>query len=252
MKSLNRSLPTSNQPSEELLRAFKTAAISVTSLYREAASGQSQARAAGYQDALDDLLAFLDQRSLGLGDGEGWLVRQWATGRLEARPANQGHQDHQEQHAVSESEDEKEQDKEKSPSPAQPESSPLRTTTRLEVSNIGDSTKQQEIGKVTIPIPSTTVFTFESSHAYPKDIDMQNQEVTSQVTVKPDSSPRITRQSHKKSNNKPPYRSVSAKILGLGSGSKRRLPYGEFFDISGIGEGKDSSRTSAKRAKMGQ
>ena len=77
MRSLNTSLPRTSprrnqQPPEELLSAFKAAALSVTNLYKNAASEQARSRAAGYQDALDDLLSFLDKENLGLGDGEGW------------------------------------------------------------------------------------------------------------------------------------------------------------------------------------
>lgn len=42
---------------------------------------RSRSLAAGYQDALEDLLDFLDQKNLGLEDGEGWRVREWATRR---------------------------------------------------------------------------------------------------------------------------------------------------------------------------
>ena len=70
-------------PPEQLLQAFKTAALSVTNLYKSAVTDQNNSRAAGYQDALDDLLRFLDSENLGLQDGEGWRVRQWATERYD-------------------------------------------------------------------------------------------------------------------------------------------------------------------------
>lgn len=82
MRSLNTSLPSSTprpQPPEQLLQHFKAAALSVTNLYKHAACEQAQARQTGYQEALEDLLHFLDRENLGLGDGEGWKVRQWAT-----------------------------------------------------------------------------------------------------------------------------------------------------------------------------
>ncbi|KAI4149184.1 MAG: hypothetical protein LQ340_004755 [Diploschistes diacapsis] len=256
MRSLNRSLPTSNQPSEELLRAFKAAAVSVTTLYREAVSGQVQVRSSGYQDALDDLLAFLDQRHLGLGDGEGWLVRQWATGRLEDRPTNQATQDqqeqqeHQEHQAASESDDDKEQDKEKSPSPIQPESSPLRQQPRLEAHKTEDPASQNpEPQRHAATVPTSASFAFESPHVYPKDLEMQTHDTATQSATRPEASPRTTRQSKK--NNKQGHRAISARVLGSGGGSKRKFPYGEFFDISGIGDSKDSSSRSAKRGKMG-
>ena len=70
-------------PPEQLLQAFKTAALSVTNLYKSAVTDQNNSRAAGYQDALDDLLRFMDSENLGLQDGEGWRVRRWATERYD-------------------------------------------------------------------------------------------------------------------------------------------------------------------------
>ncbi|OAP65604.1 hypothetical protein AYL99_01576 [Fonsecaea erecta] len=84
MRSLNTSLPSTRPaPPEQLLQAFKSAALSVTNLYKSAAADQNASRQAGYQDALEDLLSFLDKENLGLQDGEGWRVRQWATERYE-------------------------------------------------------------------------------------------------------------------------------------------------------------------------
>lgn len=89
MRSLNTSLPKSSSrrqkpshPPAGLQQAFKAAAYSVTQLYKAASADEDTARAAGYQDAIDELLAFLDAENLGVGDGEGWRVRQWATERL--------------------------------------------------------------------------------------------------------------------------------------------------------------------------
>ena len=256
MRSLNRSLPKSNQPSEQLLQAFKAAAVSVTTLYREASAGQTQSRAAGYQDALDDLLAFLDKKNLGLKDGEGWLVRQWATERLEDRPSGQTGK--QEQQAASESEEEKEQEKEqekeKSPSPAQPESSPGHPTSthRAEVLKEEQAIQQQQtLQKPPTPAPNSGTFNFESAHAYPRDVEMQSHDTTAQTIARSEASPRAMRHQSKRSGTKQGHRAISARILGAGGGSKRKFPYGEFFDISGIGDNKDSSRISAKRGRTG-
>ena len=87
MRSLNTSLPRStSRPSELLLQQFKTAALSVTNLYKVSAQAESQAKEAGYQEAIEDLLHFLDRENLGLTDGEGWRVRQWATERSDGLP----------------------------------------------------------------------------------------------------------------------------------------------------------------------
>lgn len=85
LNSLNKSLPRSfprRQINADLHQAFKAAALSVAQLYKIAAADEDSARATGYQDAVEELLSFLDSENLGLGDGEGWRVRQWATERL--------------------------------------------------------------------------------------------------------------------------------------------------------------------------
>lgn len=102
MRSLNRSLPSSTTaarpaPPEQLLQAFKQAALSVTNLYKSAAIDHESIRQAGYQDALDDLLKFLDRENLGLQDGEGWRVRQWATGRYDGSANTQQSESEDEQ-----------------------------------------------------------------------------------------------------------------------------------------------------------
>ncbi|KAJ5393403.1 uncharacterized protein N7487_011044 [Penicillium crustosum] len=96
MRSLNTSLPSSTprpQPPEQLLQQFKAAALSVTNLYKNAVCEQAQARSAGYQDAIEDLLHFLDRENLGLGDGEGWKVRQWATEKCDGTGSQSSDED---------------------------------------------------------------------------------------------------------------------------------------------------------------
>ncbi|RMZ82240.1 hypothetical protein DV738_g1833, partial [Chaetothyriales sp. CBS 135597] len=87
MRSLNTSLPAAYSsrpvPREQLLQAFKTAALSVTNLYKSAAADQQSSRDAGYQDALEDLLRMMDSENLGVQDGEGWRIRQWVTERYD-------------------------------------------------------------------------------------------------------------------------------------------------------------------------
>ena len=82
MRSLNKSLPkTKRQP--DVHQSFKNAALQLTNLYKSALADVDRARSDGYQEALDDLLTFLDKGNLGVGDGEGWQIRQWATERLD-------------------------------------------------------------------------------------------------------------------------------------------------------------------------
>ncbi|KKA29506.1 hypothetical protein TD95_001583 [Thielaviopsis punctulata] len=88
---------------EQLLEAFKAAALSVTKLYKTSAAEQSKARLEGYQDCIEDLLAFLDRENIGLGDGEGWVVRSWATERLNGDPGmNTGDSDDDESSSAAE------------------------------------------------------------------------------------------------------------------------------------------------------
>lgn len=248
MRSLNRSLPSSNQPSEEVLRVFKAAAVSVTNLYKAAINEQAQARAAGYQDALDELLSFLDLKNLGLDDGEGWEVRQWATERLEIRP---NARTHPEQQNLSESEDEKEPEKEKSPEVHQRESSPMcqatSNETNHEVSVEGATQSFIEAPKQIAMPPSSDTFNFQSIHPYPRDAIMQTVENQNQ---RREISPRTTRQNQRK-GSKHWHKGFSIKGLGSGGGSKRKLPFGEFFDISSIVDNNDGARKASKRGKTG-
>ncbi|KAJ4309811.1 hypothetical protein N0V94_008756 [Neodidymelliopsis sp. IMI 364377] len=93
MRSLNKSLPkTKRQP--DVHQSFKNAALQLTNLYKSALADVDRARLDGYQEALDDLLTFLDKENLGVGDGEGWRIRQWATERLDGpRQANSDEDD---------------------------------------------------------------------------------------------------------------------------------------------------------------
>lgn len=273
MRSLNRSLPRSprrSQPPEQLLQAFKTAALSVTNLYKTAASEQARARTEGYQEALDDLLQFLDKEDLGLRDGEGWQVRRWATERLDGRspPASTGNDsddDRKEGRRQARSSSPVLQRGEilqtrQSPTPTPP----IRTT----------STISQTSAPVQPPngnVSRADVFTFSSSHPYPQDVSMQPQETinsnnfpsdncpptpssTSTPTVRIDLLQRGTRTPHRSSNQSNRHgsrNSNSTKSLGGGAGTKRKIQFGEYFDIGNLGEGRDASDRGGKRGRLG-
>jgi hypothetical protein len=85
MRSLNKSLPKTQRrrPAPEAHKIFKDTAMAVTNLYRTALADVECARSDGYQQALEDILGFMDKENLGVGDGEGWRIRQWATERLD-------------------------------------------------------------------------------------------------------------------------------------------------------------------------
>ena len=74
MRSLNTSLPKTRRrqpnPQPDTHKVFKDTALTVTNLYRTALADIERSRSDGYQQALEDLLGFLDNENLGVGDGE--------------------------------------------------------------------------------------------------------------------------------------------------------------------------------------
>jgi hypothetical protein len=263
MRSLNRSLPSTpprrrkGQPTEQLLQAFKSAALSVTNLYKTAAADQATAHESGYQDALEDLIGFLDKEGLGLGDGEGWKVRQWATERL-----------HGYGHASSESDEETEEDKRARSSSPVLQRKPSRETMQLppqEPTNARSDSAPPVAENPAAPVqvsetqpepPSQSEFTFRASHAYPVDADMETSETLNPTNVA------ITRPSRRlevlsrpprtstRHNTRQTRGSSSLGSLGLGSGVKRKVPFGDFFDLSNLGNGKDAFGGGGKRGRF--
>ena len=265
MKTLNRSLPKSSiLPPEKLLQAFKTAALSVTNLYKTAAIDQARARQAGYQDALDALLTFLDKENLGLGDGEGWRVRQWATERLDGSGSGQ---------VGSESDDERGEIEKHSGSPSptvihKVVSEPIRQQA------LSRSSSPTRVDEVRPPppsspqrnntVPQTETFSFHSSHPFPVDIEMQPQEPIQQPELIPHNPaplvtpavrvevlPRGSRTPHRHSNHSNRHNTRSSTTLRPlgGAGSKRRMAFNEFFDIGNLGDGVGGGG-SGKRSRM--
>ncbi|KAI5367326.1 hypothetical protein Slin15195_G024530 [Septoria linicola] len=266
MQPLSTSLPRNrSEVPNDLLVDFKAAARSVTDLYRTAVTSQKQARQAGYQDALDDILAFLDKENMGLMDGEGWRVRQWATARLDGSgistgPAATATDEEDEERSVKE----EEKDDTRSSSP-ELQRRPLLPTTTSEITVEDDAPLQRRVvseppqAQPSVqPIPQQSNFTFQSSHAYPsgnhdRDMDMDGstnspvQTYTSTLTpsstetvrIIPRSARSTRRSNHNRragSDNRTPTLNFN---LGSGSGTKRKIPYPDFFDISGINDGGD-------------
>jgi len=251
-------------PPESLLQAFRTAALSVTNLYKTAAVDQKEARQTGYQDALDDLLAFLDKENLGLGDGEGWRVRQWATERLDGTPPA---------HAGSDS-DEDRADVEKrngSSSPVLQQKSFPDLAQRQSPSRSSSPARPEDASAPPPPLPisphtvvqrSTDVFTFRSVHQLPQDTDMQSGDATQNSNVPTDPAASAVRVEFTPRGARGTLRhtslpsrhntrsSTSLRPLGSGAGSKRRVTFGDFFDISNLGDGKDSGGPAGKRSRL--
>ena len=259
MRNLNKSLPKSpkrhkSSKPEDLLQSFKQAALSVTNLFKKAAADQFAARQAGYQDAVYDLLSFLDKNNLGLDDGEGWQVRQWATERQDGdRPAQ----------SESTSEDEQEAEKpaetivsdepaERAPiSSLQPDS---RSASPIIADNVAQPVSAPP-AHVGFPV-EPAIFTFRSLHPYPENAPSQNRESTEgqqpAVQTQPNRSgvpSRPSRGTHKHGASGARHaRTASSRALGTGAGAKRKANFSDFFDIGNIGEGRDGT-TGHKRSR---
>ena len=270
MRSLNKSLPTSSPksqtipPPEQLLQAFRTAALSVTNLYKTAAVDQKQARQTGYQDALDDLLVFLDKENLGLGDGEGWRVRQWATERLDGTPPA---------HAGSDSDEDRTEGEKRtgSSSPVLQQKSIPELVQRRSPSRSSSPARPEDASAPPPPptIPQhvvaqspTDVFTFRSVHQLPQDTDMQSVDAATNLNNQVDSAtsavrveftprgPRTALRHSSLSSRHNTRSGTSLRSLGSGAGSKRRVTFGDFFDISNLGDAKDSGGSAGKRSRL--
>jgi hypothetical protein len=247
MRSLNTSLPSTSSrlrspPQPDLHQAFRSAALSVTNLYKTAAAENTRAHGEGYREALEDLIGFLDQKNLGLGDGEGWSVRQWATERLDGEPAIV--------QSTSDSDDDSAEEKRaRSSSPvldrkltpevqssSSPEYRPDQDARPESAPPIpSNPSTQQSLADIT---PPRSEFTFTAQHAYPATVEseMEVSPPTSIPQMRVELHPR--RPSNRHHNNRHNNRSNNSN-LGNGAGYKRRLPFNDYFDISGTFNGKD-------------
>jgi len=256
MRSLNTSLPTSNPPPpvapEQLLQAFRTAALSVTNLYKNAVTDQSNSRHSGYQDALDDLLSFLDKENLGVQDGEGWRIRQWATERFDRTCP--GHQN-------IESDDER-AETEKRPRSSSPvldqkstHDSPIRDESRslspmptgsgppqINPQTESETTDRPAMfrftaAQATPPIDSH-MHTSDGSISYPQQgIDVQS-EASETAPIRVEVVNRGSRTPHRNTPSRHHTRNTNRDFT-FTSGAKRKFQFPEFFDISNLGNGRD-------------
>lgn len=244
MRSLNTSLPSSTSarpaPPEQLLQAFRTAALSVTNLYKSAVTDQNLSRQAGYQEALEDLLSFLDRENLGLQDGEGWRVRQWATERYDGSAHQQPTESDDdrseiEQRPRSMSPPRDQQTEQVSARPA-----PAGVETATPTDDNQDATSR---GSLT----PTPIFQFTGSAPAPPD-DMQTDDSTAsaegnQATPSTSSNAPIRLGVVNNRGNRTPHRHgnqrngarASNREFTFTAGTKRKLQFPDFFDISNIG-----------------
>jgi hypothetical protein len=228
---------------EQLLDAFRAAALSVTKLYKTSAAAQTKARADGYQDCLDDLLAFLDKENIGLSDGEGWRIRIWATERLDGR-------DSVSQTLESEDEGDKAETV-SSPDIHRTSSATQLSAPRSEVPmrDSAPPTVQAIPARVEQPaeiiVPTQENFTFRSQHPLPQEsyLNLESLDLSdsrpldsNSHTNAPTSLPRSSRIRHGGAPGRPGSR--SAGHLGRGGGQKRKINFAEIFDLGSLG-GKD-------------
>jgi len=275
MRSLNTSLPgagtspskpQTSEPPGNLIQAFRAAALSITTLYKTAADDLGKSRAEGYQDALDDLLAFLDKEDIGLSDGEGWRIRQWATERLDGR-------DSVSQHA--ESDDETVEKAESGSSPVLSRSqSDTRLNTNSRATRIASPMRTESSApptpaptpaEVSAPsMPQQTAFTFRAPQQYPQDADIvlsdlnitDNTRSQSHGTTYSSSNPGITITRPSRTGSRHNSHStrlnsrVPSAVARVGQKRKANLPDFDFFDIGNLEYGKDGSGGGGKRGRF--
>ncbi len=271
MRSLNTSLPTAlpdkqrSYPPEQLHQAFKSAALSVTNLYRAAASEREQARSAGYRDALEDLLGFIDQENLSMAEDGGWRLKQWATERAEGGvPVSTG----------TDSEEDVEEDKQaRSPSPVHtrtrtdPATSPPRTcavsssSLPPDVEAPGPTETPSRPEQPDFSVPQAAEFAFRSSFRPSSSHELDADTIESRLTGegstagsswRRDNRTRHRRAAGRRNGNSPRSnaRTASLPSLGTGAGLKRRMPFGEYFDIGSLTLGKEFGHSGSKKGRF--
>jgi hypothetical protein len=269
MDPIRGSSPTKNSASdspEQLLDVFRAAALSVTKLYKTSAAAQAKARADGYQDCLEDLLLFLDKQNIGVGDGEGWQIRRWATERFDGRdPTTQSMESEDEvdrnepasSPEVHRSDDNNNNNNNSNNNTttatttatttviAQPEP-PMRTDsappapTCTHQDSVSVSAPPTPAPVHEIVVPTQDSFTFQSSMAYPQDSDlsMANLDLSDNrsTATNPHHHPAHAFRSR---NNKTVQRPRNSNIMSRSAGQKRKhINIAEIFDLGSIG-GKD-------------
>ena len=264
MKSLDTSLPRSRsrtRPSHthELLQTFRGAALAVTNLYKAAINDQTNNRHSGYQDALEDLLSFMNAQNLGLQDGEGWKIRQWATERFDGRDAMANSVDSEEDRT----------DTEKRATSSSPVPQP---GTADETPNARDrDTSRPESAPPasrTDPDPSTEtsrppIFTFSAtSQMMSRDVNMHTHETvpTDPLPANRSHSEHPTSQATGSSRAEARNRNarlqrgrntrLSNRDLNVVSGTKRKLQFPDFFDLCGESSARDHLGSAGKRGKF--
>lgn len=250
MRSLNTSLPkTRRQP--DVHQSFRTAALNVTNLYKSALADMDRARADGYQEALDDLLTLLDRENLGVGDGEGWRIRQWATERLDGSQPRQ---------SSSDSDDDYIDDRRARSSSPVMQSHPSPDDARVPLEDAHGLAPRSDSAPPLVPMETSTteadtsplhhVFEFSAPQTLPSspNPDSHNSADLSAAARRAFASPRRPN----RSSSRNLQRSAAQNLLQLGSGAgqKRRL-MSDAFNIDAFHDRRDgSSGGGPKRGRM--
>jgi hypothetical protein len=251
MRSLNTSLPKTRrrQPPQQpdTHQSFRSAALSVTNLYKAALADMDRSRCDGYQEALEDLVGFLDKENLGVGDGEGWQVRQWAMERLDGGLPVQ---------STSDSDDEPPEDQrarssspvmERNSSPeAVPSEEPMAAASHRSDSAppLVSSTTPADTDMA--PLPS--VFQFSSPQAYPATAPSDSSSYDFTAAARR-AFPAPRRSSHR-ATQRSLQRSAAQNVLSLGSGAgqKRKIVH-DYFNID-PNDRRDGPGGGSKRGRM--
>ncbi|EGO54613.1 hypothetical protein NEUTE1DRAFT_132098 [Neurospora tetrasperma FGSC 2508] len=251
--------------SNDLLEAFKAAALSVTKLYKTTGPAVAKARTEGYQDCLDDLLAFLDRRRLGLSDGEGWIIRSWATERLDGRdlPTVESDDDDKIEPALSpqaQSLDpiqEEDSMRDSPPAPAvfgNPQEEQQQPQQEYEQPQQEHQQQQQRQppsnpDDFQIVVPTQETFTFQSAHPFPHEEAMKLENLALSDAPRNRS---VSTSTSSRNNRNRALRQSATRTLGRGAGQKRKVvDLAEFFRIDNFGPGndKDPFNQNSKRSR---
>lgn len=249
MRSLNKSLPRTRQP-PDVHQSFRTAALTVTNLYKSALADLDKARTDGYQEALDELLAFLDKENIGVGDGEGWRIRQWATERLDGAQPRQSSSDSDEDDV-----DDKDEKRARSSSPPMERNmSPeeIREPELVESAPRFDSAQPVQMEASTMESdmsPLHHVFQFSASQPYPAN--NTNDPAVSDFSAAARRAFPAPRRSSNRSSSRNLQRSAAQNIFQLGNGAgQKRKAVQDFFNVDGFNDRRDGSTGGPKRGRM--
>ena len=219
-----------NDSPEQLLDVFKAAALSVTRLYKSSVAAETRARSEGYQECLEDLIAFLDRDAQALGQGGLSKLRRWIAERRDGGDTSPQN---------FESEDEVD----KPEAPSQPEPAQIEPPTPpvnepvSQPANESGSMVEDEPRPPEFLVPTQENFTFQSDHQYP-NIDLLDLS---------DTRPH-THHSSRQSRNRPGKPGMrTSGPLGRGAGTKRRMDLDDLF--GGCFGGKDPFGGGGKRSR---